>query len=104
LLFVEPIKVNLAITLSKHEITLGENVTFSLRLSEALSNGTLRVRYSLNNKTWSELEPVVPIDGVVDQTWRPVSPGTYYIYATYSGSGNFGPATSVTVLLQVKSQ
>jgi dolichyl-diphosphooligosaccharide--protein glycosyltransferase len=102
LVSVEAIPVNLAISLSSYNITLGQNVTISLHLSEKLSNGTFTIRFSLNNKTWSNLEPVEPKDGVLDYPWSPATLGTLYVQATYSGSGNFGPATSRVVVLNVK--
>ena len=101
-LFVEPKPITLAISLSSHNITLGQKVTISLRMSEKLSNGTFTIEFSLNNKTWSKLEPVEPKDGTIDYVWQPVKAGTYYVKATFSGSGDFGPATSSVVLLYVK--
>jgi dolichyl-diphosphooligosaccharide--protein glycosyltransferase len=101
--FVEAIPVTLTISLSTYNVTLGQNVTISMRLSQKLSNGTLTAQYSLNNKTWSELEPVDPKDGVLDFAWHPIAAGTYYVRVTYSGSGNFASATSNTVVVYVKA-
>jgi hypothetical protein len=101
--FVEAIPVTLTISLSTYNVTLGQNVTISMRLSQKLSNGTLTAQYSLNNKTWSELEPVEPKDGVLDFAWHPIAAGTYYVRVTYSGSGNFASATSDTVVVYVKA-
>jgi dolichyl-diphosphooligosaccharide--protein glycosyltransferase len=101
--FVEAIPVTLTISLSTYNVTLGQNVTISMRLSQKLSNGTLTAQYSLNNKTWSELEPVEPKDGVLDFAWHPIAAGTYYVRVTYSGSGNFASATSNTVVVYVKA-
>jgi hypothetical protein len=100
--FVQTIPVTLTISLSTYNITLGQNVTISMRLSQKLSNGTLTAQYSLNNKTWSKLDPVEPKDGTFDLAWHPITAGTYYVKATYSGSGNYGPATSNTVIVYVK--
>jgi dolichyl-diphosphooligosaccharide--protein glycosyltransferase len=100
--FVEAIPVTLTISLSTYNVTLGQNVTISMRLSHKLSNGTLTAQYSLNNKTWSELEPVEPKDGVFDLAWHPITAETYYVRATYSGSGNFASTTSNTVVVNVK--
>jgi len=99
---VEHIPVTLTISLSTQNIALGQNVTISTILSEKLSNGTVTIRYSLNNKTWTEIEPIQPKDGALEYSWRPTSEGTYYVQATYSGSGDFGSATSSIVLLYVK--
>jgi len=101
-LIVEPSMVMLSISLSDYNVTIGHNVTISLRLSEELSNGTFTIRYSSNNKTWTDLVTVQPQNGTVDYSWAPVTEGTIYIQAAYSGSGNFGPATSSTVALIVK--
>ncbi len=101
-LYVEPIMLTLGISLSSHNITLGQNITISLRLSEKLSNGTFTIRHSLDNKTWSEIKDLIPVNGTLEYSWAPAGPGTYYIQAVYSGSGNFGTATSVTLILYVK--
>ncbi len=100
---VEPIPVVLSMSLSSYNITIGQNVTVSLRLSEKLSNGTFTIRYSLNNRTWSDLEPVQPGNGTLEYAWKPTTTGTLYVQATYSGSGNFGPAATRVVLLHVKA-
>jgi dolichyl-diphosphooligosaccharide--protein glycosyltransferase len=100
--FVQTIPVTLTMSLSTYNMTLGQNVTISMRLSQKLSNGTLTAQYSLNNKTWSTLEPVEPKNGTFDLAWHPITAGTYYVKATYSGSGNYGPATSSTVIVYVK--
>jgi hypothetical protein len=99
---VQTMPVTLTISLSTYSITLGQNVTISMRLSQKLSNGTLTAQYSLNNKTWSKLDPVEPKGGTFDLAWHPITAGTYYVKATYSGSGNYGPATSNTVIVYVK--
>jgi dolichyl-diphosphooligosaccharide--protein glycosyltransferase len=101
--FVRTLPVTLAISLSTYGVTLGQNTTISMKLSEKLSNGTLTAQYSLNNKTWSKLDPVTPNEGVYDFTWQPSVTGTFYVKVTYSGSGNYGPATSNVVILNVKS-
>jgi hypothetical protein len=100
--FVQTIPVTLAISLSTYNMTLGQNVTISMRLSQKLSNGTLTGQYSLNDETWSELAPVEPKNGTFELVWHPATAGTYYVKATYSGSGNYGPATSNTVIVYVK--
>jgi hypothetical protein len=100
--FVETIPVTLTISLSTYNLTLGENVTISMRLSQKLSNGTMTAQYSLNNKTWNKLDPVTPKDGAFDLAWHPSIAGTFYVKVTYSGSGNYGPATSDIVILYVK--
>jgi hypothetical protein len=102
-LFVESKPVTLSISLSSYNVTLGQNVTISLRLSEKLSNGTHTIRYGTNNKTWTDIGSVEPKNGTLDYSWAPQTTGTIYIQATYSGSGNFGPATSSIVRLYVKS-
>jgi hypothetical protein len=99
---VQTIPVTLTISLSTYNITLEQNVTISMRLSQKLSNGTLTAQYSLDNKTWSKLDPVEPKGGTFDLAWHPIAAGTYYVKATYSGSGNYGPATSNTVIVYVK--
>ena len=100
---VEPIPVTLAISLSSNEITLGQNVTISMGLSQKISNGSLTVEYSTNNKIWNQLEALPPTNGTLDYTWHPTLAGTYYVRVTYSGSGNLGPATSSTVVLYIKA-
>ena len=102
LMFVEPIPVTLAISLSSYNITLGQNVTVSLRLTEKLSNGTFTIRYSIDNKTWTVLTTVSPENGALDYSWRPDRVGALYIQASYSGAGDFGPATSGVVVMYVK--
>jgi dolichyl-diphosphooligosaccharide--protein glycosyltransferase len=101
-LFVEPKTVTLTLSLSKYNMTLGENVTLSLALSEKLSNGTFAMQYSLDNKTWLSISVVEPKNGTLEYSWRPPKSGTIYIQAKYSGSGNFGSATSAIVILYVK--
>ena len=101
-LYVEPKTVTLTLSLSKYNVTLGENVTISLGLSEKLSNGTFAMQYSLDNKTWIGISIVEPKNGTLEYAWRPPKSGTIYIQAKYSGSGNFGPATSTIVILYVK--
>jgi len=100
--FVQTIPVTLTISLSTYNVTLGQNVTISMRLSQKLSNGTLTAQYSLNNRTWSKLDPIEPKNGAFDLAWHPSIAGTYYVKVTYSGSGNYGPATSNTVIVYVK--
>jgi dolichyl-diphosphooligosaccharide--protein glycosyltransferase len=102
LMFVEPIPVTLAISLSSYNITLGQNVTVSLRLSEKLTHGTFAIRYSIDNKTWTVLTTVSPENGAVDYSWPPERVGALYIQASYSGAGDFGPATSGVVVMYVK--
>jgi hypothetical protein len=101
-LYVEPKTVTLALSLSKYNVTLGENVTISMRLSEKLSNGTFAMQYSLDNKTWVDISTAQPQNGTLEYSWRPPKAGALYIQAKYSGSGNFGPATSTVVVLYVK--
>jgi dolichyl-diphosphooligosaccharide--protein glycosyltransferase len=101
-LYVEPKTVTLTLSLSKYNVTLGENVTISLGLSEKLSNGTFAMQYSLDNKTWLDISTVEPKNGTLEYAWQPPKSGTIYIQAKYSGSGNFGPATSAIVILYVK--
>jgi hypothetical protein len=100
---VQSIPLTLTISLSEYNLTLGQNVTISMELSQKLSNGTVTAQYSLNNKTWSNLDPVQPKNGTAEVSWRPITAGTYYVKATYSGSGNYGPATSDTLILYVKT-
>jgi len=102
LMFVEPIPVTLAIALSSYDITLGQNVTVSLTLSEKLSNGTFTIHYSIDNKTWTVLTTASPQNGTLDYSWRPERVGALYIQASYSGTGNYGPATSSAVVMYVK--
>jgi dolichyl-diphosphooligosaccharide--protein glycosyltransferase len=101
-LFVEAKIVTLTLSVSNYNVTLGENVTISLRLSEKLSNGTFAIQYSVDNKTWVGISTVQPKNGTVEYSWRPPKAGALYIQATYSGSGNFGPATSTVVVVYVK--
>jgi dolichyl-diphosphooligosaccharide--protein glycosyltransferase len=101
--FVQTIPVTLTMSLSTYNLTLGQNVTISMRLSQRLSNGSLTAQYSLDDKTWSKLDPVEPKDGTFELAWHPVAAGTYYVMVTYSGSGNFGPATSNVVIVYVKA-
>jgi hypothetical protein len=101
-LYVEPTTVTLTLSLSKYNATYGENITISLGLSEKLSNGTFTIQYSLDNKTWLDISVVQPKNGTLEYTWRPPKAGAIYIKAKYSGSGNFGPATSTAVILYVK--
>ncbi len=101
-LFVEAKTVTLAISLSNYNVTLGENVTISLRLSERLSNGTFTIEYSTDNATWLNLATAEPKNGTADYLWEPAKAGTLYIRANYSGSGNFGPATSGVAVLYAK--
>jgi hypothetical protein len=100
---VEPKPVTLKISLSNSTITLGRNVTLSMRLSEKLSNGTFTIEYSTNDQTWSRVDALPPKNGTVDYAWRPVVAGTIYVRVTYSGSGNYGTATSNTAVLSVKT-
>jgi hypothetical protein len=100
---VQTIPVTLTMSLSTYDLTLGQNVTISMRLSQRLSNGSLTAQYSLDDKTWSKLDPVEPKDGTFELAWHPVAAGTYYVMVTYSGSGNFGPATSNVVIVYVKA-
>lgn len=102
LIFVEPIPVTLAISLSSYNVTLGQNVTVSLTLSEKLSNGTFTISYSIDNKTWTALTTVSPENGTLEYSWRPERAGAVYVQASYSGTGNFGPATSSAVIVYVK--
>jgi len=99
---VQPKTVTLTISLSNFNMTLGQNVTVSLRLSEKLSNGTLTIQYSTDGKKWVTLETPEPKNGTADYLWVPTAAGTFYIRAQYSGSGNLGPATSDIVVLYVR--
>jgi hypothetical protein len=101
-LYVEPKTVTLTISLSSYNVTIGRNVTISLRLSEKLSNGTFTILYSFDNKTWTTITTVKPENGTLEYSWRPEKAGTIYIQASYSGSGNFGRATSSIVVMYVK--
>jgi dolichyl-diphosphooligosaccharide--protein glycosyltransferase len=101
-LYVEPETVTLALSLSKYNVTLGENITISMELSEKLSNGTLTMQYSLDNETWIGISSIQPQNGTLEYSWRPPQTGALYIQVKYSGSGNFGPATSTVVILYVK--
>jgi len=101
-LHVEPIPIALTISLSLLNITHGENLTIMLNLSEKLSNGTLTLEYSSNNKTWSVITTGAPVNGTLEYEWSPVTTGTLYVRASYSGSGNFGAAMSVTIVMYVK--
>jgi len=102
-LLVEPTKITLAISLSNQEITFGQNTTISLRLSENLSNGTLTIRYSTDNKTWTNIgNPLQPKNGTASYPWKPETTGTMYVQGSYSGIGTIGSATSETIELHVK--
>jgi len=102
LLYVEPRLVTLDASLSGETVTLGQNVTISVKLSEMLSNGTITIQYSLNNKTWNDLGSFTPKDGTFEYSWPPSTAATYYIQVKYSGSGNFGAAASNILVLYVK--
>jgi dolichyl-diphosphooligosaccharide--protein glycosyltransferase len=102
LVFVEPKPVTLGASLSSYNIALGQNVTISMKLSQKLSNGTLTIQYSTNNRTWTEFGQAAPVNGTLDHQWQPAKAGTYYIKVTFSGSGDFGAATSSTLVLYVK--
>lgn len=102
LLFVEAIPVTLTISLSNLNVTRGQNVTVLMNLSEELSNGTLTLEYSANSKTWNTITAGEPKNGTFEYTWAPLVTGTLYVRATYSGSGNYGAATSVTMVIYVK--
>jgi len=92
----------LTISLSNLNVTRGENVTVLMNLSEELSNGTLTLEYSANSKTWNTITAGEPKNGTLENTWAPLVTGTMYVSATYSGSGNYGAATSVTMVIYVK--
>jgi hypothetical protein len=100
---VQPKPVTLKISLSNSTITFGRNVTISMRLSEKLSNGTFTIEYSTNDQTWSRVDALPPKNGTLDYAWRPVVAGTIYVRVTYTGSGNYGTATSNTAVLYVKT-
>lgn len=102
LLYVEPRLVTLDASLSGETITLGQNVTVSARLSEMLSNGTITIQYSLNNRTWNDLGSFTPRNGTFEYSWPPSTAATYYIQVKYSGSGDFGAAASNILVLYVK--
>jgi len=92
----------LALSLSKYNVTLGENITISMKLSEKLSNGTFTMQYSLDNENWVNISSVQPQNGTLEYLWHPPQTGALYIRVKYSGSGNFGPATSTVMILYVK--
>lgn len=92
------------IELSATNVTLGKNVTITVKIKPALSEGNVTLQYSADNVTWTTISTKIPVNGSVTFTWAPPKDGEFYVRATWQGTENYAPVTTKSVILSVKKQ
>jgi dolichyl-diphosphooligosaccharide--protein glycosyltransferase len=88
-LTVDKASLSMTVQLSTQEVPVNQNMTFTCRLSKAISVGTVTIDYSLDNKTWSLAGHGEVKDGVFTLRWAPQKPGTYFIRVVWVGNQNY---------------
>lgn len=88
-LVVDKARVSMSVELSAREVTSKQNITFTCRLSKAISAGTVTIDYSTDNKTWTTGGHGEVKNGTFTLRWAPQKPGTYYIRVVWVADQNY---------------
>jgi len=88
-LTVDKGQVTLSVELSAREVPVNQSITFTCKLSKAISIGTITVDYSLDNKTWNMAGHGEVKNGTFVLRWAPPKPGTYFIRVVWVGTQNY---------------
>jgi len=88
-LTVDKGQVTLSVELSAREVPANQSITFTCKLSKAISIGTITIDYSLDNKTWNMAGHGEVKNGTLVLRWAPPKPGTYFIRVVWVGTQNY---------------
>jgi len=88
-LVVDKVQVALSVEPSSLDVAAKQNMTFTCKLSKAISVGTITVDYSLDNKTWATAGHGDVKNGAYTLRWAPPQPGRYYIRVVWVADQNF---------------
>jgi len=88
-LAVDKGRVTMSVELSAREVPVNQNITFTCKLSKAISTGTVTIDYSLDNKTWNMAGHGEVRNGTFILRWAPQKPGTYFIRVVWVGDQNY---------------
>lgn len=84
------------------EVQAKQNMTFTCKLSKAISAGTITIDYSLDNKTWITAGHGEIKNGRYTLNWAPPNLGKYYIRVAWVGDQNFVEIPVKTLVITVK--
>jgi hypothetical protein len=74
----------------------GQQLTLAGKISAKDISSTVNLFYSSDNTKWDPLADVLTSnDGTFSYTWKPDSPGTYFIRAYWSGNEQYAPSSRV---------
>jgi asparagine N-glycosylation enzyme membrane subunit Stt3 len=82
-------------------IKIGENVSVDVRITPPLTAGLVNFEASLDNNTWTAVIVGEPALGVWTPTWTPEDAGVYYVRASWTGTEEYEPMTSETLVVTV---
>lgn len=99
---VDKARVTMSVELSTREVPVNQNITFTCKLSKAISVGTITIDYSLDNKTWNMAGHGEVKNGAFTLKWAPTKPGTYYIRVVWVGDQNYIEVPVQNFLITVK--
>jgi hypothetical protein len=98
-LTVNPLSTTLAVTASPSPATTGQTVTLTATLGTAASGGTVTFTASGPSGAVFPALTCTPAAGTCTATWQASNPGTWNISASWSGAGQYGPATGTASLV-----
>jgi len=101
-LVVDKVQVGLSVEPSALEVQAKQNMTFTCKLSKAISAGTITIDYSLDNETWITAGHGEIKNGTYMLSWAPPNPGKYYIRVAWVGDQNFVEIPVKTFVITVK--
>jgi len=99
---VNKARVTMSAELSAREVPVNQSITFTCKLSKAISVGTIAIDYSLDNKTWNTAGHGEIKNGTFTLKWTPTKPGTYYIRVVWVGDKNYFEVPVQNFLVIVK--
>jgi len=101
-LVVDKARLTMSVKLSAREVPAKQNITFTCKLSKAISAGAVTIDYSLDNKTWSLAGHGEVKNGTFTLSWAPPKPGTYYIRVVWVADPNYVEVPAQHFLVTVK--
>jgi len=90
--------VRLTLTASQMSVTAGHNVTLMWTMDPFVKNANVTLAYSTDNKTYTTINRFVMTSPTMNYTWTVPVTGAFSIMVSWSGNGNYSPASAVLVM------
>lgn len=90
--------VTLGISTSSARVTMGQNVTVTLKITPVVIGANMTVFYSFDNKTFVPIRNVIMNSQTLSFTWTVDIPGTFRLVFAWQGNNNYNPARADVVL------